>query len=175
MSVVVAKRYAKSFFDLAKEKNNLETTYKEVNSFLEIFKNEKSVLNFLNNPVLSNNKKRDVFEKMFGSNCTNFIKSIMFFVIKNKRTNILIQIFEEFNSLFHVEKNIIKVELTTASNISDELRDAIISKVGNEKKILLDEKVNKSLMGGVLLQIEDKQYDSTVRNRINKIKSSFKI
>ncbi|MBH76592.1 MAG: ATP synthase F1 subunit delta [Flavobacteriales bacterium] len=175
MSVVVAKRYAKSFFDLAKEKNNLETTYKEVNSFLEIFKKEKSVLNFLNNPVLSNNKKRDVFEKMFGSNCTNFIKSIMFFVIKNKRTNILIQIFEEFNSLFHVEKNIIKVELTTASNISDELRDAIISKVGNEKKILLDEKVNKSLMGGVLLQIEDKQYDSTVRNRINKIKSSFKI
>ena len=175
MSVVVAKRYAKSFFDLAKEKNNLETTYKEVNSFLEIFKKEKLVLNFLNNPVLSNNKKRDVFEKMFGSNCTNFIKSLMIFVIKNKRTNILIQIFEEFNSLFHVEKNIVKVELTTASNISNELRDSIISKVGSEKKILLDEKVNKSLMGGVLLQIEDKQYDSTVRNRINKIKSSFKI
>ena len=175
MSVVVAKRYAKSFFDLAKEKNNLETTYKEVNSFLEIFKKEKLVLNFLNNPVLSNNKKRDVFEKMFGSNCTNFIKSLMIFVIKNKRTKILIQIFEEFNSLFHVEKNIVKVELTTATNISNELRDAIISKVGNEKKILLDEKVNKSLMGGVLLQIEDKQYDSTVRNRINKIKSSFKI
>jgi len=175
MSVVVAKRYAKSFFDLAKEKKNLETTYKEVNFFLEIFKKEKSVLNFLNNPVLSNNKKSDVFEKMFGSSCTNFIKSIIIFVIKNKRTNILIQIFEEFNSLFHVEKNIVKVELTTASNISNELRDSIISKVGSEKKILLDEKVNKSLMGGVLLQIEDKQYDSTVRNRINKIKSSFKI
>ena len=112
---------------------------------------------------------------LFGSNCTDFIKSIMFFIIKNKRTNILIQIFEEFNSLFHKEKNIIKIELTTASNISHELRDAIISKVGKEKKILLDEKVDKSLMGGVLLQIEDKQYDSTVRNRINKIKSSFKI
>ena len=175
MSVVVAKRYAKSFFDLAKEKNNLETTYKEFNSFLEIFKKEKSVLNFLNNPVLSNNKKKDVFERMFGSNCTNFIKSIIFFIIKNKRTNILIQIFEEFNSLFHIEKNIVKVELTTASDISNELRDAIISKVGNEKKILIDEKVDKSLMGGVLLQIEDKQYDSTVRDRINKIKSSFKI
>ena len=46
MSVVVAKRYAKSFFDLAKEKNNLETTYKEINSFLEIFKSEITVLNF---------------------------------------------------------------------------------------------------------------------------------
>ena len=58
MSVVVAKRYAKSFFDLAKEKNNLETTYKEINSFLEIFKSEITVLNFLNNPVLSYEKKR---------------------------------------------------------------------------------------------------------------------
>ena len=175
MSVVVAKRYAKSAFSLAKEKNNLETTYKEINSFLEIFKSEMSVLNFLNNPVLSNNKKREVFEKMFGSNCTDFVKSLMFFIIKNNRTNILIQIFEEFNSLFHKEKNIVKVELTTANNISNELRDAIISKVGKEKKILLNEKVDKSLMGGVLLQIEDKQYDSTVRNKINKIKSSFKI
>jgi len=99
----------------------------------------------------------------------------LFFIIKNKRTNILIQIFEEFNSLFHKEKNIVKVELTTANNISDDLRDVIISKVGKEKKILIDEKVDKSLMGGVLLQIEDKQYDSTVRNRLNKIKSSFKI
>ena len=53
MSVVVAKRYAKSAFSLAKEKNNLETTYKEINSFLEIFKSEISVLNFLNNPVLA--------------------------------------------------------------------------------------------------------------------------
>ena len=93
MSVVVAKRYAKSFFDLAKEKNNLETTYKEVNSFLEIFKSEITVLNFLNNPVLSYEKKREVFEKMLGSKCTDFIKSILFFIIKNKRTNILIQIF----------------------------------------------------------------------------------
>lgn len=175
MSVVVAKRYAKSAFSLAKEKNNLETTYKEINSFLEIFKSEITVLNFLNNPVLSYEKKRQVFEKMFGSKCTEFIKSILFFIIKNKRTNILIQIFEEFNSLFHKEKNIVKVELTTASNISDDLRDVIVSKVGKEKKILLEEKVDKSLMGGVLLQIEDKQYDSTVRNRINKIKSSFKI
>ena len=65
--------------------------------------------------------------------------------------------------------------MTTASNISDDLRDVIVSKVGKEKKILLEEKVDTSLMGGVLLQIEDKQFDSTVRNRINKIKSSFKI
>ena len=62
MSVVVAKRYAKSFFDLAKEKNNLEATYNEINSFLEIFKSEISVLNFLNNPVLSYKKKKEVFE-----------------------------------------------------------------------------------------------------------------
>ena len=79
------------------------------------------------------------------------------------------------SSIFWKEKNIVKVELTTASNISDDLRDVIVSKVGKEKKILLEEKVDTSLMGGVLLQIEDKQFDSTVRNRINKIKSSFKI
>ena len=68
MSVVVAKRYAKSFFDLAKEKNNLETTYKEINSFLEIFKSEITVLNFLNNPVLSYEKRERFLKRCLALN-----------------------------------------------------------------------------------------------------------
>ena len=38
MSVVVAKRYAKSIFELAQENQKLETTYKESNVLVQVFK-----------------------------------------------------------------------------------------------------------------------------------------
>jgi len=175
MSVVVAKRYAKSVFDLAKEKNTLDKTHEELNVFLKIFKRDVSILNFFINPVLSQTKKKEIFEKMFGENCNDFTKSILFFIIKNKRTKLLIEILEEFNKFFYKDKNIMQIELTTAKKISQDFKDSIVAKIGKEKKVLLKEKVDKSLLGGVLLKVEDKQFDSTVRNSINKVKNSFKI
>ena len=79
---------------------------------------------FQNVLLIYHEKKREVFEKKLGSKCTDFIKSILFFIIKNKRTNILIQIFEEFNSLFHKEKNIVKDQINLWS--IETLKDLIV-------------------------------------------------
>ena len=41
--------------------------------------------------------------------------------------------------------------------------------------VLLREKIDKSILGGILIKSENKQFDSTVINSINKIKSNFKV
>ena len=105
--------------------------------------------------------------------CLNFYKQD--FVIKNKRANLLTQILEEYNLLYRIEKKIMYVDLITAKGASEELKNVIIKRLGQEKKILLNEIVDKSVLGGVLIKVNDKQFDSTVKNRINKIKSSFKV
>ena len=67
------------------------------------------------------------------------------------------------------------VDLITAKKANDELKSIIVKRLGQEKKILLNEKVDKSILGGVLIKVNDKQFDSTVKNHLNKIKSSFKV
>ena len=41
--------------------------------------------------------------------------------------------------------------------------------------VLLREKIDKSILGGILVKSDNKQFDATVTNSINKIKSSFKV
>ena len=58
MSVVVAKRYAKSIFSLAKERGSLDSTFKEITMINEIFNVNKDFINFITNPVVNLDKKR---------------------------------------------------------------------------------------------------------------------
>ena len=59
MSVVVAKRYAKSIFSLAKERGFLDSTFKEITIINEIFNVNKDLINFITNPVVSFDKKKE--------------------------------------------------------------------------------------------------------------------
>jgi len=175
MSVVVAKRYAKSIFELAQEKEKLKTTYEEASVLVQVFKNDPVVFEFLTNPVLSFSKKKEMFDKVLKDKLDAFTMSVLYFVIKNKRSKLLIQILEEYNLLYRADKKIMYVDLITAKKASEELKGIIIKRLGREKKILLNEIVDESILGGVLIKVDDKQFDSTVKNHINKIKSSFKV
>jgi len=175
MSVVVAKRYAKSIFNLAHEKGKLENTYEEVNILVEVFKNDQIALDFLTNPVLSFSKKKEVFDNILKSMLKPFTMSILYFIIKQKRASLLMQIFEEYNLLYRKEMKIMYVDLITAKKANDELKNIIVKRLGQEQNILLNERIDKSVLGGVLIKVNDRQFDSTVKSYINKIKSSFKV
>lgn len=175
MSVVVAKRYAKSIFSLAKERGFLDSTFKEITIINEIFNVNKDLINFITNPVVNFDKKKKIIENVFSDNLESFSKSILYFIIENKRANLITQIFEEFNILYRKEKNILQIDLITAKKASESLKSSIIKKFGMGSDVLLREKIDKSILGGILIKSENKQFDSTVINSINKIKSNFKV
>lgn len=175
MSVVIAKRYAKSIFNLAQEQGSLESTYEEVNVLVEVFKNDQVALDFLTNPVLSFSRKKEVFDKILKAILKTFTMSILYFIIKQKRASLLMQILEEYNLLYRKEKKIMYVDLITAKKANDDLKNIIVKRLGQEQKILLNERVDKSVLGGVLIKVNDRQFDSTVKSYINKIKSSFNV
>ena len=66
-------------------------------------------------------------------------------------------------------------EVTTASALSEEqrarLRDKLKKLTG--KEIVVKEKIDPSVLGGVLLQMDGKRYDNTVRHRLAAIKQTM--
>ncbi len=75
MSVVVAKRYAKSIFSLTKERDSLDSTFKEINMINEVFNVNKDLINFITNPVVNLDKKKKIIETIFSDNLDSFSKS----------------------------------------------------------------------------------------------------
>ena len=102
----------------------------------------------------------------------NFIKQI----VSQGRENILEMICEEFINQYNEIKNIAKVSVTTPVALTAELKQELIKKITTDyqlSEIELEEKVDESLIGGMVLRIGDKQLDASIRRQLNDIKQEL--
>ena len=100
------------------------------------------------------------------------------------RIRFLPEICAKFKELYEKHNNIIEVTAVTAMPLSERLRDKLVAKleavsgakiVQTERrtKIVLVEKVDKSLMGGIVLRYSDTEIDGSVRTKLDNIKAQI--
>ena len=96
-------------------------------------------------------------------------------MIKNRRESYITDSTRNFLQLYKKQAGIKSVELISTQAISAEFRTAIIAKIQTtmNTKIELTEKIDKSLLGGYILRIEDQQYDASVSNKLKQMKKSL--
>ena len=75
------------------------------------------------------------------------------------------------------ERGEIKAELTTALPISNEINNTLIKevkKLTKSEKIELKTNVDKSLIGGLVLQVGSTMIDSSIKTKLNSLKMTMK-
>ena len=94
-----------------------------------------------------------------------------------KRESFIFDVIDQFKLLYNDHKNILVVKLTTAHNISEHTKSKFLDKIQNsfknKFKIILDEKVDSSLIGGFTLNIFDMEYNSSVKNQLESLKKKI--
>ena len=172
----VAQRYAKALFDLSLEKGQLNEVKNDLDQIIGI-KNKDLDL-YLSSPVIKSEKKTAVFELIFSKHVTPLTLSFFKLVFAKGRSIAMAEIIEAFVEMFRKEKGIQVVEMTTAVPISLELKQSILKSLTDinmlkDKKIELKEKVDESIIGGMVVQIEDKLFDASIKHDLQFIKRQF--
>jgi F-type H+-transporting ATPase subunit delta len=172
----VSARYAKSLIDLAIEQDQLEKIYGDVQGFLEILKN-RDFANMLQSPIVKSDRKQSIFNAIFGDSITATTKAFFDIIIKKGRESELADITTAFVEQYKAIKNITSVTLTTAIAASDEMIAAVKSKLEKSGaaggNVELETKIDASIIGGFVLEYEDKLYDASVANQLNQLKKEF--
>jgi F-type H+-transporting ATPase subunit delta len=173
--LLISNRYAQALLDLSVEMDKLEETRQDIEAIIALCKDDKQFVNFLRSPVIMPEKKVKVLDNIFKGKVQDLTVNFIDLIALHRRENILDQIARQFIELYKKRKNIITTNLTTAVEISKETRDEVIGLMERYTKgnIDLHEQVDEDLIGGFVLTFEDKQFDSSLRNRINKLKKEF--
>ncbi len=103
---------------------------------------------------------------------TNFAK----FLFKNNDAFKLDKILQEFSILCNKELLILEAEISSAHPLSQEIEELLkeyLKKESTAKEIKTDLKVNKDILGGVIIKYGDKIFDASIKNRLNKLKQSL--
>lgn len=172
----VAKRYAKAYMEVIPE-GQLENAVGEMKDILLSLKQIKQLRAFLKSPIISEEKKAKVAETLFEHYIPETQKLIQI-LIKNSRIENLKEVAESVIQQYRLKKGIRKVVVTSAYPLATEQIDAIVEKVQQDlgvdrNKIEIEQKIDETLIGGFVLRVDDKQFDSSIKTRLNKIKQEF--
>jgi len=85
------------------------------------------------------------------------------------------EIANEFFNLYNEEKGIIKASVISAKKLSEQEREDILDAIikATDSQVELKEEVEEDLIGGFVIKMGDKQYDSSIRNQLNQMRKEF--
>ena len=175
MNPVISNRYAKALFLLAKKENVLQGISRESQSVIDFFSNQKTAMMLLKNPVVSKEKKINIFQKSFQGQLSTLMQSFIKLVIDKDRYRDLLSILDQYIEIYKKEMNIISLELVTTKKINDSLKQKINNKLGAQENVVFKETIDPKILGGILIRLNDLQFDATVKNKLNNVRKTFKI
>lgn len=173
----INNRYAKALFDLAVEQQFLEKAYHDMLLVKSVCLSNKDFENLLNSPVIKIDKKQAIMKEVFGNQIHQVSLSFLLLIMKKRREANLKSIAISFIGDYKEFMGIKVAHLKTASEIDLQTREQfknILTKQTN-KKIELIEDINPDLLGGYVITIDDKQSDSSVYTKIQRLRKEFNV
>lgn len=164
-----AIRYSKALLELAIEQNKVDLVLSDMDFFYTTSSENKDLLVFLKSPIIRSDKKLTVLQALF-SHFDILTSSFMQLITKNRREALLTEIATSFIKLVKDHKGIVPVTLISASALTKESKDKILSKIKVSGQIELTEVIDANLIGGFVVRIGDIQIDASVNNQLKKLK-----
>ena len=172
----LAARYAKSLTDLAIEVDQLDAVFRDMVSFHATFDGSRELVNFLRSPVINADKKEKIFTVIFGSRISELSLKFVVLLIKKGREGALPEIARAVIARYRQIKNIREVKITTATALSEPVKQALIDKIKSEipdQQIELTTAVREQLIGGFVLETDNTVFDASIARDLRDIKKQF--
>ena len=169
----ISQRYALALYDLSKEKNQTEEFITNMTAFIKIFNSNKDLKNFVKNPTYSVENQKIVFDKILSlMNFNKLVKNFFQILIIKKRIFYLDKIIEEFLKLISLKRGEVTGNLISPKEIDEntilEIQREISTNI--KRSIKLKSKIDKSLIGGIIIQIGSLMIDASIKNKLQKYK-----
>ena len=171
----ISVRYSRALFQSALEKKILEKVNEDMIFISEICKIPEAK-EFLHSPVIFPSKKTEIFHKILGNNLEEITLSLIDLVVKNGRESFLPAIARVFIHETKKYKGITESVLTTAVKVNAKVKKQIIELISEvfKTKVELEENIDRDLIGGFILRVDDNYIDASIRNKLRRIKKELK-
>lgn len=172
----LAHRYAKSLVDLSVEKNQLEIVYADMKFLQLACKSSREFVSLLQSPIIAADKKIKILEAVCSGKVSDLTAQFNKLLVHKGREFELPEIVNAFIEQYNAIKGIHKVKLTTAVEVSEELKKSIVAKANTEAglgKVELETKVDESLIGGFVLEFNNNLVDASIARDLRDIKKQF--
>jgi F-type H+-transporting ATPase subunit delta len=158
-------------FQLAVEEGVLTDVNRDLKLCAYAFKSEPEYLKILSSPVVSVREKQTMLQAVFRDRCHELVYNFLCLLAEKGRISLFEEIQKDFVERYNRSQNLLDVEVTTCVPLTEELRQKLIQKLQRQtgKNVSVTEKVDESILGGVVVKYDNTVIDGSVKNRFNEL------
>lgn len=168
----VAVRYSKALLSLAKEQGVIALVIADVKTLEQLFDTFPRLNEVLVSPVVSMEEKHQLFKQVFEPSFNPLTYGFLNLLLTNKREAYLKRIIRYFMESYRKEEGFKAAKLTSVIELDTatlEKFSSLIQKHFNTK-VDLTVSIDKSLIGGFILDIEDQRIDASIASKFRRLK-----
>ncbi|MBL0356178.1 MAG: ATP synthase F1 subunit delta [Chitinophagaceae bacterium] len=172
----LAGRYAKSLLDLATEMNQVDAVCADMKMLQGMGKTNPDFTAVLRSPIIKPSAKEKIIDSVVTNRVSNITGSFIRLLVRKGRESNMLEIADAYVEQFNKLRNIYRVKLTTATPVSEEIKNEIVSKIQSStymQNIELEATVKDELIGGFVLEMEGTLVDASIQRDLKDIKKQF--
>jgi len=174
----ISVRYARALLNLACQQQCEAEVY---DCLVRLTKQYSLAINpfneVLSNPMITDSEKIQLILTAIGEPIHPCLRQFLDFVTEKKRVNKIFLIGLKYQEMYRKARNILRADVTTATELDDNTLGKIQSFVEDtfHCSAEMHVKVDPSLIGGFLLDIEHDRMDASIAGRLNKLKKDLNV
>jgi F-type H+-transporting ATPase subunit delta len=128
----------------------------------------------LTNPETESRVKADVLERVLGD-ADELTRNFVRLLVEKGRAAEVREVAAEFEAIVAAQEGVLDVELTTASDLSDEEFGRIVGRIeqASGRRVQATRSVDPNLIGGLVLQAGSLRLDASVRGRLERLRTEL--
>ena len=171
----IFQRYALALFWLAQEENQISEFMNECQQILKIFAKNQDFLQLIKNDALKKEEKKEILSSVFKNEIPSKILYFMNVIVDHHREKYIQEIIEEFTQICLKHLNIKKGTIYSTIPLSDVQIQKMEEKISTllKSKVILQNQINKELIGGFKIEVEDWVLDYSIQEKMKKMKENL--
>lgn len=169
----VASRYAKALLQLAIEQGVVNRIYEDMLLFDKVCTENKLLLSTLQNPIILSHKKLAILQALFAHKVHALTLRLLQIATQKNREALLPTIKDCFLAQYNHYQGIKRASITTTFPLSSDLIayfKTLVQSIAPCKKVVLVQHIKQAILGGFILQVDDKQLDESLITKLNWLK-----
>lgn len=173
----VATRYAGALYELAEPKGQLDDVANGLKTVKTLLGESGDLRRMIGSPIVGRDKQAKVMAQILAkSGVSDLVGRFVGVVAKNGRLSDLAGIAEAYLRLLAARRGEVTVEVRTAQPLADRQMQALgqaLKPIAGDK-VAFDVKVDPSILGGLIVKMGSRMFDSSLRTKLQRLQLAMK-
>jgi len=172
----LVKGYAQALFEVAAKKGDTGDIEKDLDDIKELLGTNKKFRDILYHPSIIKTDKKDLINKVVVPQCSSkWVKNLLFVLIDKRRERILDYLPDVYKGVAGKIRGVVSVKVQTAIQLTEERLLKLQKSLEKltKKKVEIETVVNKDIIGGMIIRIENTIIDGSITNQLKNLKKSL--